>query len=136
VQHDGKKVKQKQPAANTWTFHGGQCTGDTCTGTITSTSGRKFKYTWADEVLTVVVPPTRTNHATCYDDLTHQPVPKSEASFNEVQRDTLSPFHGTDTRKTSNFSESASYKFFGNCSESPTAEESATAIWTLTYLHP
>jgi hypothetical protein len=106
-----------------WTFKAASCTGDVCTGRVTSSRGARYDYTWDGQTLTMARSPVTTDRAPCVDDngvLTQI----DEASFiqtntytigaltAEVVDGALASFGGT-------YSYTAEYQTFGTCKTTP-----------------
>jgi tRNA A-37 threonylcarbamoyl transferase component Bud32 len=74
---DGEKPGQKDTF--TWTFDS-TCAGYSCSGGISSSSGRQYKYTWNGKILTVSPPAKLVQKETCVDPVTGQETPGSSAT--------------------------------------------------------
>jgi serine/threonine-protein kinase len=135
TQRSGAKKKQSNGDPSIWTFSPSQCTGSTCVGTISSSSGRTFPYRWDGKALRVTAPRIVSPHAACLFGDTGKPEPKSEGNATVIINQKIGPFTGSTTRMTATDRETHKYVFYGDCTTSPTDTMSGESTFVLTYQH-
>lgn len=122
VKRSGDTAKEHYKTTTaTWTFDSRSCTPKGCAGRITSTSGSTFDYSWNGKKLVVVRKnvTSTTKKLQCFDDVTGDPAPISEAAAVDSYRYSFGPFTGSATRMTSQVVVHVSTEFFGTCKASP-----------------
>jgi serine/threonine-protein kinase len=107
--------------ATRWTFASDACTAHVCTGTVSSTSGSDFDYTWNGRKLVVVREglTSTSDKAACVDTETGEPVPITEAAARDTFDYAFSPFTGSATSMTSKLVIQVSTEYFGTCKPTP-----------------
>ena len=135
TQRDGttRPNKGKSDPA-TWTFPAAACSDAQCSGSITSSSGREFPFTWDGKRLRVTRPESteRDKKRACVDRETGQVVPIQESAARATWHYSLSPFVGSAQRMTSKAVTRVTYEFFGTCTPSPTDEVRGDFEWVMT----
>ena len=109
---------RQQP--NTWTFTSESCSADGCTGTVSSSSGRDFPYTWDGRELVVDrhLLTDESGKLACTDE-TGDPVPISEAAAIHTYRYRFGSFVGSADRLASRVVIEISTEFTGSCQATP-----------------
>ena len=109
---------RQQP--NTWTFTSESCSADGCTGTVSSSSGRDFPYTWDGRELVVDrhLLTDESGKLACTDK-TGDPVPVSEAAAIHTYRYRFGSFVGSADRLASRVIIEISTEFTGSCQATP-----------------
>lgn len=109
---------RQQP--NTWTFTSESCSADGCTGTVASSSGRDFPYTWDGRELVVDrrLLTDESDKLACSDE-TGDPVPISEAAAIHTYRYSFGSFAGSTSRLVSRVVIEISTEFIGSCGATP-----------------
>ncbi len=135
TQRDGTSRPNKgksDPA--TWTFPAATCSDAQCSGSILSSSGREFPFTWDGEKLRVTRPESteRDKKRACVDRDTGQVMPIQESAARATWHYSLGPFVGSARRMTSNAVTRVTYEFFGSCTPSPTDEVRGNFEWVMT----
>ena len=117
-----------------WTLPDGSCTATDCSGTISSSSGKTFAYSWNGRKLVVTRENTmrRDPKAACVDKVTGEVQPIESSAARATYRYRLEAFTGTPARLTSTEHVSVSYEFFGDCEPGPTDDVAATYEWIMT----
>ena len=135
VQRDGttRPSKAKSEPA-TWTFPAAACSDTECSGTITSSSGREFPFTWNGDRLEVIRPEKveRGAKRPCVDTVTGEPKPIAESAFRTTNHYSLKPFTGTASRMTAQATTRVTYEVFGTCKVSPQDAVLGTYEWVMT----
>jgi hypothetical protein len=109
---------RQQP--NTWTFTSESCTADGCTGTVSSSSGRDFAYSWDGRELVVDRHlSTDTSGKLACSDESGDPVPISEAAAIHTYRYSFGSFAGSAGRLASRVVIEISTEFVGSCQAAP-----------------
>ena len=132
--YDGEKVGGQERFQ--WTFQPDCEQADTCGGTVKSSSGSSFAYTWDGRVLTIILPQSKSvDEGLCYDGETRKRVPGShyKTTLRYQKRVKLAPvgavsaapdqFVGTWTARTT-------YSELINC-ENSLGSPHATYRWTV-----
>jgi hypothetical protein len=135
VQRDGTTRRSKarsEPA--TWTFPAAACSDTRCSGTITSSSGREFPFTWNGHRLKVVpsVKVDRDVKRPCVDTVTGEEKPIAESAFRTTNHYSLKPFTGTASRMTAQATTRVTYEVFGTCEVTPEDAVLGTYDWVMT----
>ncbi len=109
---------RQQP--NTWTFTSESCSADGCTGTVSSSSGRDFPYTWDGRELVVDrrLLTDESGKLACTDE-TGDAVPISEAAAVHTYRYRFGSFVGSADRLASRVVIEISTEFIGSCQATP-----------------
>jgi hypothetical protein len=108
---------RQQPT--TWTFASESCGADGCTGTVSSSSGQEFPYTWDGRELVVVRRLTDgSGKLACADD-SGDALPISEGSATHTYRYSFGSFAGTADRLSSRVVIEISTAFSGTCQAAP-----------------
>jgi len=108
----------RQPPT-TWTFASESCRTHGCSGTVSSSSGLDFPYTWDGRELVVDRQLTeRTTQLACSDDKGDR-VPISEAAATHTYRYSFGSFAGSANRMTSRLVIEISTEFSGSCRATP-----------------
>jgi hypothetical protein len=108
---------RQQPT--TWTFASESCSADGCHGTISSSSGLSFPYTWDGRELVVVRRLTDgSGKLACADD-SGDALPISEGSATHTYRYSFGSFAGTADRLSSRVVIEISTAFSGTCQAAP-----------------
>lgn len=119
-----------------WTFPAASCTDAQCTGSITSSSGSEFPFSWDGRNLSVQRTNTvqRGKKAACVDIVTGEvrPIEQSAARLTWTYR--YGSFSGSAKRMVARSTTRTSYEFFGDCEPQPGDEVKATFKWVLTPL--
>jgi hypothetical protein len=107
---------RQQPT--TWTFTQDSCSAE-CTGTVSSSSGQDFAYTWDGRELVVVRRLTdESGKVACFDE-SGESVPISEGAATHRYRYSFGSFAGSADRLTSRLVIEISTEFSGSCQASP-----------------
>ncbi len=135
VTRGGTTTQQKgksDPA--TWTFPAAACSDTSCSGTITSTTGREFSFTWTGSRLRVVpaVKVDRSKKMACVDTVTGQEEPIALSAFRTTNHYSLKPFVGSATRMVAQSTTRVTFEVFGTCKVSPQDVVLGTYEWVLT----
>ena len=102
-----------------WTFTHDSCSADGCTGTVSSSSGQDFPYSWDGRELVVVRRLTdESGKVACADD-SGDSVPISEGAATHTYRYSFGSFAGSADRLTSRLVIEISTEFSGSCQASP-----------------
>ncbi len=119
---------------NTWTFPAADCADTACAGTLQSSSGRSFAFTWDGRRLEVTRTETvsRDKKRACIDRGTGQVLPIEESAARVTYRYSYTPFRGSAEEMTSRQTTRLSYEFFGTCEPGPTDVVRYTWLWTMT----
>jgi hypothetical protein len=117
-----------------WTFPAAACSDTQCSGTITSSSGRKFPFTWDGHRLVVTHKDLveRGNKSACVDTVTGEVQPIASSADRVTYHRSYGPFKGSPERMTGAATVRISYEFFGDCTPSPSDEVKDTYVWVLT----
>ncbi len=117
-----------------WTFPDGSCTATDCSGTISSSSGKTFAYSWNGRKLVVTRENTtrRDPKQACVNKETGEVQPIESSAARATYRYRLEAFTGTSARLASTEHVSVSYEFFGDCEPGPTDDVAATYEWVMT----
>ena len=109
---------RQQPT--TWTFTSESCSADGCTGTVSSSSGRDFPYTWDGRELVVDrhLLTDESAKLACSDE-TGDSVPISEAAAIHTYRYSFGSFAGSANRLASRVVIEISTEFIGSCRATP-----------------
>jgi hypothetical protein len=138
TQRDGttRPNKGKSDPA-TWTFPAAACSDAQCSGSITSSSGREFPFTWDGEKLRVTRPETteRDKKRACIDEDTGQVMPIQESAARATWHYSLNPFVGSAEQMTSKAVTRVTFEFFGTCTPSPTDEVRGDFEWVMTRIN-
>jgi hypothetical protein len=128
-----KPLKERGGAVE-WTFPAAACSDTQCSGTITSSSGRKFPFTWDGHRLVVTHNDLveRGKKAACVDSVTREVRPIASSADRLTYHRSYKPFHGSPERMTATATVRISYEFFGDCEPSPSDEVKDTYVWVLT----
>jgi hypothetical protein len=124
-----------KPVRTRWTFTSDGCAADQCTGSIDSSSGSSFTYTW-DGALAIAgfsLVDTFPKDA-CTDDVTGDALPIDESASIITFTYDIGPMTGSATELTAKESTAVSYKFFGTCHPNPDDLMSFEIDRTLTQL--
>ena len=135
VQRDGttRQMKAKSESA-TWTFPAVACSDTQCSGTITSSSGREFPFTWNGDRLRVTRPEKveRDVKRPCVDTVTGEEEPIALSAFRTTNHYSLKPFTGSASRMTAQATTRVTYEVFGTCKVSPQDAVLGTYEWVMT----
>ena len=135
VQRDGttRQVSAKSEAA-TWTFPAVACSDTLCSGTLTSSSGREFPFTWNGDRLRVTRPEKveRDVKRPCVDTVTGEEEPIALSAFRTTNHYSLKPFTGSPSRMTAAATTRVTYEVFGTCKVSPQDAVLGTYEWVMT----
>jgi hypothetical protein len=135
VQRDGttRQSKAKSEPA-TWTFPAVACSDTQCSGTITSSSGREFPFTWNGDRLRVTQSEKveRDVKRPCVDTVTGEEEPIALSAFRTTNHYSLKPFTGTASRMTAQATTHVTYEVFGTCKVSPQDAVLGTYEWVMT----
>ncbi len=102
-----------------WTFTHDSCSADGCTGTVSSSSGQDFAYSWDGRALVVDRRPTdESGKVACSDD-SGDSVPISEGAATHTYRYSFGSFAGSADRLTSRLVIEISTEFSGSCQATP-----------------
>ena len=102
-----------------WTFNHDSCSADGCTGTVSSSSGQDFAYSWDGRALVVDRRPTdESGKVACSDD-SGDSVPISEGAATHTYRYSFGSFAGSADRLTSRLVIEISTEFSGSCQATP-----------------
>jgi len=102
-----------------WTFTHDSCSADGCTGTVSSSSGQDFPYSWNGRELVVVRRLTdESGKVACSDD-SGASVPISEGAATHTYRYSFGSFAGSADRLTSRLVIEVSTEFSGSCQATP-----------------
>ena len=102
-----------------WTFTSDSCSADGCTGTVSSSSGQDFPYTWDGRKLVVVRQLTdESGKVACFDE-TGDSVPIGEGAAAHTYRYSFGSFAGSANRLTSRLVIEISTEFSGSCQATP-----------------
>jgi len=117
-----------------WTFPAASCSDTRCSGTITSSSGRTFPFTWDGHRLVVTRSDQleRDKKSACVDTVTGAVQPIASSAARPTYHRSYEPFKGSPERMTGAATVRTSYEFFGDCTPSPSDEVKATYVWVLT----
>lgn len=117
-----------------WTFPAAACSDAQCSGTIISSSGREFPFTWNGRRLTVTHEDDtrRDKKAACVDTVTGEPVPIEQSAARVTYHDRFAPFTGSPQRMVSKNVVRYSYEFFGDCEPSGSDTVREDLDWVLT----
>jgi len=108
---------RQQPT--TWTFTSESCSADGCTGTVSSSSGRSFPYTWDGRELVVDRRLTdKSGKVACFDE-SGDSVPIPEGAASHTYRYSFGSFAGSADRLTSRLVIEISTEFSGSCQATP-----------------
>lgn len=102
-----------------WTFTHDSCSADGCTGTVSSSSGQDFPYTWNGRELVVVRQLTDTSGKVACSDEGGDSVPIAKGAAAHTYRYSFGPFAGSANRLTSRLVIEVSTEFSGSCLASP-----------------
>lgn len=107
--------------ATRWTFTSQNCTDSSCLGTVSSTTGADFPYTWNGRKLVVErgVITDKGNKVACVDNVTGVPSPISEAAAIDTFTYSYGPFNGTPDQMTSKLKIKVETEYFGTCAPTP-----------------
>jgi hypothetical protein len=117
-----------------WTFPAASCSDTQCSGTISSSSGREFPFSWDGRRLDV----TRTGlvehgkKQACVDVETGEPRPIETSADRITYRFSYGPFTGGPGRMTAKATTRISYEWFGDCEPHATDPVRETYAWVLT----
>ena len=119
---------------NSWTFPAADCSDTMCSGTLESSSGRSFTFTWNGRKLDVTRTETvsRDKKRACIDRDTGEVMPIEESAARATYHFSYQPFTGTPERMTSEQTTRMSYEFFGTCTPGPADIVRFTWQWTMT----
>ncbi len=135
VQRDGttRKLNTKGDSV-TWTFPAVACSDSQCSGTITSSSGREFPFTWNGDRLRVTRPDKveRDVKRPCVDTVTGEEEPIAVSAFRTTNHYSLKPFTGSASRLTAPATTRVTYEVFGTCKVSPQDDVLGTYEWVMT----
>jgi hypothetical protein len=135
VQRDGttRQVKGKSDSA-IWTFPAVACSDTLCSGTLTSSSGREFPFTWDGDRLRVTRPDKveRDVKRPCVDTVTGEEEPIALSAFRTTNHYSLKPFTGSPSRMTAPATTRVTYEVFGTCEVSPQDAVLGTYEWVMT----
>jgi hypothetical protein len=135
VLRDGTTTRSKARSERaTWTFPAVACSDTLCSGTITSSSGREFPFTWNGGRLKVTRPDKveRDVKRPCVDTVTGEEEPIAESAFRTTNHYTLKPFTGTASRMTAQATTRVTFEVFGTCKVSPQDAVLGTYEWIMT----
>ena len=108
---------RQQPT--TWTFASESCSADGCTGTVSSSGGQVFSYTWDGRELVVARRLTDTSgKVACFDE-SGDSVPIAEGAAAHTYRYSFGSFAGSAERLTSRLVIEISTEFSGSCQATP-----------------
>lgn len=118
----------------TWTLPAADCSDTQCSGTITSSSGNTFPFTWDGRRLAVTHADdvSRNNKAACVDTETGAVQPIAESAARTTWHYHYGSFVGTADRLVGTSVTRTTYEFFGTCKPSPSDQVKATYEWRLT----
>ena len=105
----------------TWTLPAAECSDAQCSGTITSSSGRSFPFTWDGDRLRVTQSEkvARDVKRPCVDTVTGEEEPIALSAFRTTNHFSLKPFTGTASRMTAQATTRVTYEVFGTCKVTP-----------------
>jgi hypothetical protein len=118
----------------TWTLPVAECSDTQCSGTITSSSGNTFPFTWDGRRLAVTREDdvTRNKKEACIDTETGAVMPIAESAARITWHYHYGQFVGTPDRLVGSSVTRTTYEFFGTCEPSPDDQVKATYEWRLT----
>lgn len=128
-----KPLKERSDAVE-WTFPAASCSDTLCSGTINSSSGRKFPFTWDGHRLVVTRSDQveRGKKSACVDTVTGEVQPIASSAARPTYHRSYGPFKGSPERMTGAATVRTSYEFFGDCTPGPSDEVKDTYAWMLT----
>lgn len=130
TEFDGEKAGQKDTL--TWNLDS-SCQDYACAGTIKSSSGNAFKYTWDGTTMIVTPPASETRKETCVDEVTGQERPGSSAVATFVLK--YSPFVANGSAKdatslTGTSRLTKSYKNYVDCNKAKPVRNTTRFVLT------
>jgi hypothetical protein len=102
-----------------WTFTSDSCSADGCTGTVSSSSGQDYPYTWDGRELVVVRQLTDESGKLACADGSGDSVPISEGAATHTYRYSFGSFAGSANQLTSRLVIEISTEFSGSCQATP-----------------
>jgi hypothetical protein len=112
----GGSEKEAPGKPTRWTFQPDDCTVDGCTGSISSSSGNVYQYTWSDGTLTLERKVHRDPKSACVDTVTGEVKPIEESAWQGTYRYVYSPFTvAGDQLSTNAHWKVTDERFFGTC---------------------
>ena len=117
-----------------WTFPAAECSDTQCSGTITSSSGNTFPFTWNGRRLTITHPDdsSRNKKEACVDTETGAVMPIAESAARVTWHYHYGSFVGTADRLVGTSVTRTTYEFFGTCEPAPDDQVKAVYEWRLT----
>ena len=117
-----------------WTLPAAACSDTQCSGTISSSSGNTFPFTWDGRRLAVTHPDdvTRNKKEACVDTETGAVQPIEEAAARITWHYHYGSFVGTSDLLVGTSVTRTTYEFFGTCEPGPTDPVKAVYEWRLT----
>jgi hypothetical protein len=118
----------------TWTVPAADCSDTQCTGTITSSSGNTFPFTWNGRRLDVVrgQATERDKKRACVDIVTGEVKPIESSAARATWHYQYKPFTGTVDRLVSRSVTRTTFEFFGDCEPQPDDDVKAVYEWRMT----
>jgi hypothetical protein len=132
--YDGEKVGAHE--SFTWTFHPDCKQADKCGGTIKSSSGSSFAYTWDGQVLTIIRPESKSvDEGLCFNNDTNKKVPGSHYKTTlrvqkRVKLSAVGEVSATEGRFAGTWSARTTYSELVNC-ENTVGTPHGTYRWTM-----
>jgi hypothetical protein len=102
-----------------WTFTSDSCSADGCAGTVSSSSGQDFPYTWDGRELVVVRQLTDESGKLACADGSGDSVPISKGAATHTYRYSFGSFAGSANQLTSRLVIEISTEFSGSCQATP-----------------
>ena len=128
-----KPLKQREDPL-LWTFPAAACSDTECSGTLSSSSGKDFSFTWDGRALTVAREDAvyRNKKEACIDTETGvvQPIEQSAARITWHYH--YNPFVGSASRLVGTSVTRTTYEFFGTCEPHDSDTVKATYEWRMT----
>jgi hypothetical protein len=128
-----KPLKQREDPIM-WTFPAAACSDTQCSGTVSSSSGKEFSFTWDGQRLVVAREDAvyRNKKEACVDTDTGvvQPIEQSAARITWHYH--YNPFVGSASRLVGTSVTRTTYEFFGTCEPHDSDTVKATYEWRMT----
>jgi hypothetical protein len=117
-----------------WTVPAADCSDTQCSGTISSSSGSTFPFTWDGKRLVVVRADDveRDKKRACVDTVTGEVRSIATSAARVTWHYHYGQFTGTSDRMTSRSVTRTTYEFFGDCEPQPRDEVKSVYEWRLT----